>query len=494
MAARAARAVARVLPPLVPLAAAAWMWWPLLDAYFYADDFLHLFDRVTLGAPRFLTQIWGGHLYLVRNAVFLALFDAFGPDPRPFFCSMLVTHLVNVALLSHVIRRLSGNAVLACLGATLWATCPTLAGALGWYSVYGQVLLTTLVLVVIARLAALVATRRTLSVGEALAWGSILAVGGACFGSGLGVAAVFPLVALIVFPPAQRTRAAVVALVLAALAILAIYTTARLHAVPDLDPRARALLSPQALLAELPVAVVLAVQLLAFGMYSLVFGFLGLAGAQPVAAMAIGGAVAGACLLAGWRAGDAAARRCQLGLGLLALAAYGTVAVGRTTSLEFLNLPAAHAATWPRYHYLGLALLAVVACTALASVPGASREAAGAVAGGAAVWIAARLLFLVMRPAAFDLHDGARAETERVLAAIRSAVAATPSGGVAAIQNRPFGSAMVPWLFPGWAGVFVIHFPHDTVDGRTVRFRVDDKDWALAQARGGRIASLVERR
>ena len=62
------------------------------------------------------------------------------------------------------------------------------------------------------------------------------------------------------------------------------------------------------------------------------------------------------------------------------------------------------------------------------------------------------------------------------------------------IENRPFGPAAVPWLFPGWAGLFVIEFPDDIVDGRSVRFQASDADWRLAQSRGGRIAALVEPR
>ena len=49
---------ARLLSVLVPLVAAFVMWRSLVDNYFFADDFLHLFDLVTLPLPRFLTQIW----------------------------------------------------------------------------------------------------------------------------------------------------------------------------------------------------------------------------------------------------------------------------------------------------------------------------------------------------------------------------------------------------------------------------------------------------
>ena len=486
-----ARAVP-VLSALVPLLAALWMWRPILGTAFYADDFIHLFDLVTLAPSAFLTQIWGGHLYLVRNAIFLGMFDAFGADPRPFYWSMLLTHLLNVLLLQRLLRRLTGDVLLAGAAAVLWGTCPTLEGVLGWYSVWGQALLTTLVLIVLERLAATISTRGTLSVRTALVWGTILAAGGACFGIGLGLAAAFPVAVMIALPPRQRSARAIGMLGAAAIAILAIYTVVRILAAPHLDPGVRVMLSPGALLAELPAAVVLAAQMIGVGAYALPFGFLDLAVGHPT--MAIGGGLAVALAVGGWVAADPTTRRCLLALGVLTLAAYGTIAFGRTTALEYLNLSTAHAAAWPRYHYLALALLTATGCTALAAMRDAPRDAVSAVDGIALTWAALRLVVLLVRPPALDLHEAARVESATSLAAIRAAIAAAPAGGVAVIDNRPFGAAAVPWLFPGWAGLFVIHFPDDVVDGRTVRFRADDVHWRLAQSRGGRIARLVEAR
>jgi hypothetical protein len=47
-------------------------------------------------------------------------------------------------------------------------------------------------------------------------------------------------------------------------------------------------------------------------------------------------------------------------------------------------------------------------------------------------------------------------------------------------------------LFPGWAGLFVIHFPANIVDGRPVRFVARGGAETLAQQRGGRIAALFQ--
>src|SRR5262249_36756512 len=267
-----ARAAVRLLSLLVPLAGALAAWWPLVDNYFYNDDFIHLFDVVTLPLPHLLTQIWGGHLYVVRNAVFAGMYAVFGPEPRPWFTSVLLTHLLNVLLLHRVVLRLTGDLLLACLGATLWGTSPVLEGALGWYSVYGQVLLTTLVFTVLSSLAGAVAAGRPPSVRRALAWGGLLAAAAACFGTGLGIAAAFPR--------DRRSARAAGVLVLTAAAVFTVYAVLRDRS-PDLDARARELLAPGTILAAAPTVLALGASLLGYGACTLLLGPLGLDAGYP---------------------------------------------------------------------------------------------------------------------------------------------------------------------------------------------------------------------
>src|SRR5262249_57976461 len=59
-----------------------------------------------------LERVFLGQFYLVRNLVFAGLFHAFGPDPRPYFWSVLLTHAVNVLLLERAIRGFTGDLVL----------------------------------------------------------------------------------------------------------------------------------------------------------------------------------------------------------------------------------------------------------------------------------------------------------------------------------------------------------------------------------------------
>jgi hypothetical protein len=82
-----------------------------------------------------------------------------------------------------------------------------------------------------------------------------------------------------------------------------------------------------------------------------------------------------------------------------------------------------------------------------------------------------------------------------MLSSVRHQIASTPPGQVVMIENQPFGlSRGFASVFPGRAGMFVVFFPDNTVDGHPVRFMVSEDDWQRAQARGGRIAALVTRR
>jgi hypothetical protein len=106
-----------------------------------------------------------------------------------------------------------------------------------------------------------------------------------------------------------------------------------------------------------------------------------------------------------------------------------------------------------------------------------------------------RLVVLTASPFPIELGDQQRAEVAELFRTIEAQAERTPAGDVVLIQNRPFdGSVYLPALLPGWAGVFVIFSPENSVDGRPVRFAVDEDDWQRANARGGRIAELVVRR
>jgi hypothetical protein len=486
-----------LLAPLLPLLVALVVWAPLLDNYFQHDDFFHLYDIATLGFARFVTTTQVGHLYLLPNAVFYATFRAFGPDPRPYFWCELLTHLVNVLLLYYVVRRLTGDRALACIGALLWGTTPALEGALGWYAVYGQVLLTTIVLVLLASLASLLEEGHPLSLCGAVWWGWLLIAGAASFGTGLGITIAFPFVVLLAVPASQRSRGSVALVTLAPILTSALYAILSSISPPFPAVFAEALRA-RAMITAIPDALVLGVHLLAFGATTLLLGFVGLDHGYPnVAAVGAAGGVLLVVALAYHRS-DVTTRRRLLALALLLASACGAIALGRASLVEFYHLAMSGAATWIRYHYLPTAILAVLLCSALATLRDESLLARRVVYGTGWLWVAARLLLLVMRPLPIAHHEHERAATEAALQSIAAAVAGTPPGETIYIENRffpPAGvvNAMAPGIFPGWAALFTIFFPENTVDGRPVRFLVSEEDWKRAHERGGRMAALVAR-
>src|SRR5262249_57351468 len=125
---------------LLAVALAAWVYYPITRIYFFADDFILLASIASDRVMPFLLRPFGGHNCLGRNLVFLATYHLFGLRADLYYWSVLLTHLLNVALLFGLLRALTASVLLACFGAALWGMSPLQAGTLGWYSVYGQVL------------------------------------------------------------------------------------------------------------------------------------------------------------------------------------------------------------------------------------------------------------------------------------------------------------------------------------------------------------------
>jgi hypothetical protein len=484
----------RRLAPLLPVACALFAWAPLLDNWFKGDDFVHLYDIATKPFLRLLVLTWGGHVYTVRNTVFAAMFRVFGADPRPYFWSVLLTHALNTLLLYRVIRRFAGSVLLACFGATLWSASPVLEGALGWYSVYGQVLLTAIVLGVLSSLGERIVTGAVVPTRTAVCWAALLLAGTSCFGIGLGVALVFPLVAVLALPRVQLPVPSLLALIASSVASYVFYRLVITYS-PDVSTLDARLFSVTTTIGALPAVLAFLAGLLCFGAAALGGDFVGshqrLAPWVNVAA----GLTLLTLLLAGVACASGTARRNLLALAVLALAAYGMVAAGRAILFEVAHMPYWLAVSSPRYHYLGLAIITVLVCTALAQVAALGATANRVVLATTAAWMLVRIAVLVVRPFPIDHWDSERAETRAMLRSVREQIARTPPGQVALIENQPFDlSRAFANVYPGWAGMFVVFFPDNTVDGRPVRFLVSEDDWQRAQERDGRIAALVTKR
>ncbi len=464
---------------------------PITGGFFRTDDFLHLYRIANEGVAAFVLTMHGGHLLMTRNAVFALSAALFGPEPARFFWVVLLTHLLNVALLFRVVHVATGSARLACFGAALWGTLPVQRGTLEWYSVYGHALVATGTLAVLLALVHAGRGRppRTLA---PLGWALLLLAAATSFGVGIGIAGAMPVAAWLLLPAGPRRRRVVAGLGALALAIALAYvplqqlSIARHGGIPSY-----AYLRMDPSLWWMPLRMLL--DLLAAGMAAVAGGVAGgrLATGWNLAAAA--GLLAG--LLAALVRGGRSTRRTILAGLLLAAAGYAVIAAGRAPFLHEQQ-QAAWGAQVPRFHYAATALLVVAGCTALAALR--PRWLRGRVATALLlVWAGASLAaHLTGAPRRDAAAERARRETGQVLAALHEAARTVPSGQDVYIENRPFrsiGPLYAPQgeQFPGWAAVFVIYVPGEAIDGRRVRFVEPDPLVIAATRDGRRTAGLL---
>jgi hypothetical protein len=198
--------------------------------------------------------------------------------------------------------------------------------------------------------------------------------------------------------------------------------------------------------------------------------------------------------VAAWRA-PSRQRATLLAFAALAVAIYGLIAVGRgPLAGPLFRKTSAQVGATPRYHYAPHAVLAVTWCAVLSTL------APGRLARGrdvlAVAWGFLLLAGLARNGVHVDRHDASRAEVGRALATLRAAIAAAPPGETVYVENAPLSA--FGWLPntmdqpPGLAGLFIIAFPTDTVDGRVVRFvEPQASEHDLAHRRAGRSARLL---
>ena len=485
---------------LVPVGLAALAFHSILQAYFWADDFLQLFSIADTGFARFFFEAAGAHLYFTRNTVFWACFRLFGLHAEWYFALVLLTHLANVALLFAVARRLTGSVPLACFGAALWGIAPANAGTLGWYSVYGQVLAATLLLIVLAQLAGHARAGPVRGRTAAL-WALLSVVASTCFGTGLAAAVLLPAVVWVLRPAVTLERSAW-GWVLAVPPIIGVlYLVQQRYFLATYVGSAsmQRFMQPYLIFVRpegLSAIASMLGSLVSYGTASLLAG----AAVAPLpypGPLATAATVAFAAVVAAsWSNADALARRWMVALGLLVIVVYGLIAVARATFYTAIGFTMAHAATEGRYHYVPMMLLALILCLALDAVPIAARARRAGARGVLPVLLALMALAAWSTAKRIDLHADARDATRQLVESIRAEAIRKPPGGVALIANRNFPPAGIFPMpdgtpFPGWVAVFEMAFPGDTVEGRRVFFVTSQPGLLEAARRGGRIAHLL---
>lgn len=474
----------------IPLALAALVYFPITGDYFFADDFLHLFRIRNEDFLPYLLVPRGGHLLVSYNALFYLLYRLFGTHPEPYFWVALLTHLLNVGLLFSVIRLFTQRRRLACFGAALWGMSPMAEAAVGWFSVFGQVMVATVLLVVLRQLA-LVANGRPPGRYAPVRWCVLLLIACTSFGIGIGLTLVFPIVAYLLLPAApDRTRIVIIFGVLA-VGVPALYFGLSSLTTALYTPRNTPIFYEPNLMTNLTMLTFL----LGYGIVMLIVGHLTsqLAYPGPVAMLVLALFAAGlliTLLTAPWPL-----KRRLLACVVLVLGCYGIIVVGRAVYFAAAGRPQAFIRPG-RYHYVAPIPLTLALCVMLAYADQLLRPRPAVRNALLAAWIGVAGLAWFRFGKPVDLHPHARRETAAVLASLRQAIDATPAHHEVSIPNRRFQSLGPIFstrqdLFPGWAGVFVIFYPDNVVDGKPVRFVTEDREALIAAAEGHRTATLL---
>jgi hypothetical protein len=138
-----ARAVfVRALPVILLLA----IYWPAVTAWFFQDDFgwLNLHHDVhslpDLARVLFAPKAHGNMRPLGENAYWLVLPAIFGADALPLHIAAFLTQCASLLLLGGIVRRLTKSGIAAFSAQILWMANIGLAPALGWSSIYNQLL------------------------------------------------------------------------------------------------------------------------------------------------------------------------------------------------------------------------------------------------------------------------------------------------------------------------------------------------------------------
>lgn len=504
----------RIALVAVPLAAAAIVHGQILGGFFVWDDFLHLYNVANESLARFASRPHGGHVLVSFRIAFYLMWQLFGLEARAWFAVVLLTHLFNTWLLGAILRRLTGEPLVAAAAALLWGISPISRGALSWISVYSHVLVVPFVGLVIYDLARIRAGEYHVSRFTFLKWNALLLAASNSFGIGTTMAVTSPLwaTALMWDHPARRRVACALlpALLLVPLAFFG---------VKEIDRR----LSGLPVLTVIPFGLpgVLAIldsewRLFAYGLVSSLGGGLiavvpsfpyvvpgvaagPLAGLAPDAVAALTHWMALALLLAlaalAWR-GGAACRALIVGGLLLALCGYGGVALGRTKIAVLLGQSVTWITLQARYQY-SPAFALWIALAVAASTAGLSRLRRRTLAVSLIAWVGLQLAFAI--PSARQMNPPGLSEMRKrfddTVELMASRIRLTPRGNVATVVAWDMN--LIPFAtrktFPGWAALFVIAFPDEVVEGRTVRFIIaDDETLRVLRADPNtRIAHLV---
>jgi hypothetical protein len=324
-------------------------------------------------------------------------------------------------------------------------------------------------------------------------WFGLALVGATCFGTGIAVAMALPIAIFFLLPAPRAGFRPFVPLFLLLLFVPLLYV-GLLRAYVAVSGSSYPVSSLfVAAIVRWNRTLELWLSLIGYASARFPFAVLDLAPAFPTATSYVGLVVfAGSILALVWR--NPVARRPAAACLVLLLAVYGIIAAGRVLFFEG-EVGEAFVLTQGRYHYVGLMMVSILLSLVAARIGAWLPVSSGLEVAAFCGWLGAIAAACIYAGPTIDHHDGARAEVERVLAAIRRKVEEAPAGQPVYITNRPF-EALPPFFFriddfPGWAGVFVVFSPDNRVAGRQVYFMQRPPNVRERLRHGKRMSSLI---
>mgnify|MGYP001149346750 CR=1 FL=1 len=493
---------APALLALIPVSASLLVHSSVLSYDFRADDIAHFYDAANAGFLELVFTPAAGHNYLFRNTILYVFYRLFGLDPVPYFGMMVLSHSLNSFLLYRLLMSLSGRPLLAAFCSTLWGMSPVNQGALGWFSAFGSIHVGLFLLLLLSELLRL---RKTASMPGARAiasWYLLAFCMATSFAVGLALCIVLPAVAWLVFsehPDRSRITRLLSpsALLVPAFCFLSYYIHAYLSGRPAAQPFSD-ILKPD----YWPTMLRLSADLYSYGLCSLLLG--------PIFAFGESGVVLGplrdfnaeellvsahamALPFLAWLAwttgrSSVSRRRIVLAFLMLSVTSYAAISVGRAWLVDMfcirIECTVESCATVMRYHYVGPLMLAVlgglIADETLVGRSWPFRRGLFLLA----IWTVAMVYPCYKSASAMYAEKGEafRQEYQRVMREIEDQIDRSKPGGAVYLENRAleskllFGFAGKFAALPGWAALFAITYPDNTVDGKKVYFVESDPE------------------
>ena len=378
--------------------------------------------------------------------------------------------------------------MLASFGAALWGSTPFNEGSLGWYSVYGHVLVATALLLILCQVERLATRGRIPARRTQWWWYALVLAAATSFGTGIAIALLLPFILALLLPGWRSWHRLPLRSLFVTVPVLFVALNALYLRLIGTDPVA----PPWMMLLSDPLGIPLIwAQLVGLGLTRLLFGFYSPSWvANPVCWLALLTPFAAIVVLVG-RAAPERVRRHLTACALIVLGSYGVIALGRAALMLKL---APQMITFPRYHYVGQLGLAMTLCLLLAQA--APKLTAWPKRLLLVAWYGLTLASYAHFAPSIDHHDAARRDTQQALAAMQLTIDHSPPGRDVYIPNHAFKPFLFfPTLFPGWAAVFVVFHPDNrTGDGRPIHFVEDNPGVIEALQRGKRTEGLLATR